>query len=233
MAAPAPQVLRQLEGGWLECRDAQGVYYYNQLTQQTTEASPAAAVPQMPAVQAPQSFAAPAAQAPQEGAKVKHQVGVWTVAEDAQGEFYYNQQTGQAYTEPPPELLLLLMQAGGAAAGPAAAALAPPAQPQGQPQYAVAPASQYAAAPSAQPAASAAYQHAAASLAGGGAQPPQAVYAGSTPQQSYLPQQPGISQQGFMPQQTGRPQQGYLPQQGLPQQAGMPGHAQSYFAHRM
>mmetsp|Transcript_62099 Transcript_62099/g.184987 ORF Transcript_62099/g.184987 Transcript_62099/m.184987 type:complete len:215 (-) Transcript_62099:913-1557(-) len=214
MAAPAPQVLRQLEGGWLECRDAQGVYYYNQLTQQTTEASPAAAVPQMPAVQAPQSFAAPAAQAPQQGAKVKHQVGVWTVAEDAQGEFYYNQQTGQAYTEPPPELLLLLMQAGGAAAGPAAAALAPP---QGQPQYAVAPAYQYAAAPSAQ----------------GGAQPPQAVYAGSTPQQSYLPQQPGISQQGFMPQQTGRPQQGYLPQQGLPQQAGMPGHAQSYFAHRM
>eukprot|EP00413_Alexandrium_margalefii_P013511 CAMPEP_0204530620 /NCGR_PEP_ID=MMETSP0661-20131031/10725_1 /ASSEMBLY_ACC=CAM_ASM_000606 /TAXON_ID=109239 /ORGANISM="Alexandrium margalefi, Strain AMGDE01CS-322" /LENGTH=40 /DNA_ID= /DNA_START= /DNA_END= /DNA_ORIENTATION= len=40
MAANAAQVLRQLEGGWLECRDAQGIYYFNQLTQQTSEGPP-------------------------------------------------------------------------------------------------------------------------------------------------------------------------------------------------
>jgi len=111
MAASA-QVLRQLQGGWLECLDAQGVYYYNQHTQQTSEAVPPEAMGgQAPAAQAPMAAPAPApAPAAQPQAVTKMQIGCWTVAEDAQGEFYFNQQTGQSYDQPPAELLALVQQ---------------------------------------------------------------------------------------------------------------------------
>eukprot|EP00413_Alexandrium_margalefii_P045478 CAMPEP_0204588046 /NCGR_PEP_ID=MMETSP0661-20131031/48398_1 /ASSEMBLY_ACC=CAM_ASM_000606 /TAXON_ID=109239 /ORGANISM="Alexandrium margalefi, Strain AMGDE01CS-322" /LENGTH=184 /DNA_ID=CAMNT_0051597823 /DNA_START=62 /DNA_END=616 /DNA_ORIENTATION=- len=97
--ASAAQVLRQLQGGWLECLDAQGIYYYNELTLQTSEAAPAAAFGPTPVAQAPVQASA---------AVTKMQIGVWTVAEDAQGEFYYNQQTGQSFDHPPQEILAFL-----------------------------------------------------------------------------------------------------------------------------
>jgi len=108
MAASA-QVLRQLQGGWLECLDAQGVYYYNQLSQQTSEAMPPGAMAAQASTLQAAPALAPSAQ-PQQKAVTKMQIGAWTVAEDAQGEFYFNQQTGQSYDQAPPELLALIQQ---------------------------------------------------------------------------------------------------------------------------
>eukprot|EP00411_Alexandrium_monilatum_P052734 CAMPEP_0175423538 /NCGR_PEP_ID=MMETSP0095-20121207/48315_1 /TAXON_ID=311494 /ORGANISM="Alexandrium monilatum, Strain CCMP3105" /LENGTH=164 /DNA_ID=CAMNT_0016722801 /DNA_START=26 /DNA_END=516 /DNA_ORIENTATION=+ len=163
MAASAPQVLRQLQNGWFECLDAQGVYYYNEHTQQSSEAVPAAAMKSAsygapaaaPMAQAP--VAAPVAQGP--AAMTKMQIGVWNIAEDAQGEFYCNTITGETYDQPPPELLSLMQVCGiqGPALAPAPAAktytayqLQPP-----SPSY------PYIGAPAAQPVASTTYQYAA------------------------------------------------------------------------
>eukprot|EP00442_Polarella_glacialis_P006880 CAMPEP_0115122386 /NCGR_PEP_ID=MMETSP0227-20121206/46804_1 /TAXON_ID=89957 /ORGANISM="Polarella glacialis, Strain CCMP 1383" /LENGTH=100 /DNA_ID=CAMNT_0002524333 /DNA_START=47 /DNA_END=346 /DNA_ORIENTATION=- len=52
MAAAQPQILKELQGGWLECMDEQGVYYFNQMTQQSSDQMPAEAEA-MPAMAAP------------------------------------------------------------------------------------------------------------------------------------------------------------------------------------
>jgi len=53
--------------------------------------------------------AAPGQEA-QAQASVKQQTGDWLICEDAQGEFYSYQPTGQTFDQPPPELLQLIEQ---------------------------------------------------------------------------------------------------------------------------
>merc|ERR1719444_204522 len=38
--AAQPQVLRQLAGGWLQCKDQQGIFYYNSATKQSQNEPP-------------------------------------------------------------------------------------------------------------------------------------------------------------------------------------------------
>merc|ERR1712136_205249 len=73
------------------------------------------------------------AQPLQEEATVKMQVGVWSVCEDQQGEFYHNGTTGQTFDSPPPELLGLLQQLQGGA--PVVSHAASVYQPQAAPVY--------------------------------------------------------------------------------------------------
>merc|ERR1719148_266657 len=35
-----PQILQELPGNWLKCKDAQGIYYFNQVTQQSSDQLP-------------------------------------------------------------------------------------------------------------------------------------------------------------------------------------------------
>jgi len=113
-ATPQVQVLRELGAGWLQCRDAQGTYYYNQVTQQSSDDVPPElrALLQPPATtqsQAPVfSQQAQAAQgAPANQAKIKQQLGDWMICEDAQGEFYMNARNQQSFDQPPAELVQL------------------------------------------------------------------------------------------------------------------------------
>jgi len=113
-AAPQVQVLRELGDGWLQCKDAQGIYFFNQVTQQTSVDVPAElrAPAQPPAATQCQSSAyVQQAQAPQGAsanqARVKQQLGEWMICEDAQGEFYMNQRTQQSFDQPPAELVQL------------------------------------------------------------------------------------------------------------------------------
>jgi len=113
-ANPQVQVLRELGGGWLQCQDAQGVYYFNQVTQQSSDDLPAELrTPAQPpasmqgalnsyAQQAQQPEAAPASKP-----KLKQRLGEWMICEDAQGEFYMNARTQQSFDQPPPELVQL------------------------------------------------------------------------------------------------------------------------------
>jgi len=111
---PQIQVLRELSAGWLQCQDAQGIYYYNQVTQQTSDDVPAElrAPAHPPASMQSQSMAcAQQAQMPQGAAtnpaKLKQQLGDWMICEDAQGEFYMNARTQQSFGQPPAELVQL------------------------------------------------------------------------------------------------------------------------------
>jgi len=97
-AQGGPQILQQLPGGWLQCKDAQGIFYSNSHTKQTCDQPP----PELAALMA-QSAGAPQAAAGQ--ATLKAQIGVWQILEDAQGEFYCNSATKQTFDQPPPELL--------------------------------------------------------------------------------------------------------------------------------
>jgi hypothetical protein len=139
MSSAQVQVLRQLGGNWLECQDAQGIFYFNQATKQQCDYPPpelaasmpkaaaasyqpayapqAAAVPYQPAY-APQAAMAPSyaqqGAVPQQPAAsqavVKFEIGIWKICEDAQGKFYFNTQTQQSYDQPPAELVQLVQQ---------------------------------------------------------------------------------------------------------------------------
>jgi len=122
------QVLRDLGSGWQECLDSQGVFYFNSLTGQSEDSLPQGVAgaslvyqhQQVAAqVQPAQYTAAPypatacqlqgvQAQPLQEEATVKMTVGVWSVCEDQQGEYYHNGTTGQTFDSPPPEFVELL-----------------------------------------------------------------------------------------------------------------------------
>jgi hypothetical protein len=130
--AEQAQVLRDLGSGWQECLDSQGVFYFNSLTGQSQDTLPPGVggvpvVHQHTPVAAHVQLAAPCAaasyanayqlqglQAQQvQEATVKMKVGVWSVCEDQQGEFYHNGVTGQTFDNPPPELVGLLQQSQG------------------------------------------------------------------------------------------------------------------------
>jgi hypothetical protein len=136
-ASPQVQVLRDLGGGWLQCQDDQGVYFFNEVTGESSVDVPAALRAQaQPASYQPQSVAyaqqaqtasyqpqsvayaqqaQPAPYQPQSVAyaqqvsepKLKEQIGDWMICEDAQGEFYVHARTQQSFDKPPAELVKL------------------------------------------------------------------------------------------------------------------------------
>jgi hypothetical protein len=108
-------VLREFGGGWVQCRDDQGIFYFNQVTQQSSDDVPPElrAAAQPPAVQ-PQYAASAYAQqaqvaqaAPTMEPKVKQKLGDWMICEDAQGEYYINARTQQTFDQAPAELVQL------------------------------------------------------------------------------------------------------------------------------
>lgn len=121
-ASPQVQVLRDLGGGWLQCQDNQGLYFFNQVTGESSVDVPAALrVQAQPTSYQPQSVAyaqqasVPTPYQPQSVAytqqvsepKLKEQIGDWMICEDAQGEFYINARTQQSFDKPPAELVKL------------------------------------------------------------------------------------------------------------------------------
>jgi hypothetical protein len=107
MASQNVQVLRKLDGGWLQCQDEQGVFFYNEVTREScVDVPPALMMPAKASSYQPQS--AVQAQMPQAAPvsqpTVKAQIGDWMICEDAQGEFYFNKVTQQAFDDVPAEL---------------------------------------------------------------------------------------------------------------------------------
>jgi hypothetical protein len=114
--APQPQILRELPGGWLQCQDEQGVYFFNEVTQESCVDVPAALRQQQAAPKQPQPmvYTQPAQSAPAAAAgqpKVKEQIGDWMICEDAQGEYYINARTQQSFDQAPAELVQLYQMA--------------------------------------------------------------------------------------------------------------------------
>merc|ERR1719210_1415646 len=120
--AEQPQVMREFPGGWLECRDSQGIFYYNSTTQQSSEEPPRELQAMMQKAYAQsQQMQSPAPQQPQAAArpKVLRQLpGGWVQLQDDQGIFYHNTATNQSYDDVPAELKTLLQSASAAAAPP-------------------------------------------------------------------------------------------------------------------
>jgi hypothetical protein len=112
-ASAEPQVLRDLGAGWLQCQDNQGIFYFNQVTQQSSDDLPAELRTPAQVVQAPvqPQFMGYAQQpqmpqiAPASQATVKQQIGDWLICVDALGEFYVNARTQQQLDQAPAELL--------------------------------------------------------------------------------------------------------------------------------
>jgi len=121
--AEQAQVLRDLGSGWQECLDTQGVFYFNSVTGQSQDTLPQEFAKVEPVyqqeVQPEAPYAVQGVQGVQgqpagpEEATVKMQLGVWSICEDNQGEFYHNATTGQTFDQPPPELLELYEQSQG------------------------------------------------------------------------------------------------------------------------
>jgi hypothetical protein len=123
----ATQVLRNLGSGWLQCQDNQGTFFFNEQTRVScTDLPPELGGMQRPEVQGQQLYSQlqaqqlqqqqfqqlqaqeqilKAQQSQQVQPVVKKQMGVWQVCEDAQGEFYFNSQTGQSFEQPPAGLV--------------------------------------------------------------------------------------------------------------------------------
>jgi len=113
-APPQVQVLRDLGAGWLQCQDAQGIYFYNQVTQQSSVDVPVELkAPLQPPVSMQSQPLSGAQQphmsqgAPASQAKLKQQLGNWMICEDAHGEFYMDARTQQSFDQPPAELVQL------------------------------------------------------------------------------------------------------------------------------
>lgn len=125
-AAPAPQVqvLSKLGAGWLQCQDNQGVFFFNEVTRETSVdvpaalRAPAAFQPQSTPQVQPPGFASfqpqvmPQVQqtqaqqlAPSSNPRLKEQIGEWMICEDEQGEYYVNSRTQQSFSQPPQELV--------------------------------------------------------------------------------------------------------------------------------
>jgi hypothetical protein len=92
MAAGQTQVLRELGGNWLQCQDAQGIFFYNSLTQQSSVDPP----PEL--VQQPKQQTAPQVEV------LRELGGGWMQCRDAQGIFFFNQVTQQSSVDVPAEL---------------------------------------------------------------------------------------------------------------------------------
>jgi len=87
--APA-EILRSMGGDWVECLDSQGIFYFNQLTQTSSEVWPPPA--QMDGVPSYQPFVQQAAEPG--AAQVLRDLGnEWVECLDDQGIFYFNNRT--------------------------------------------------------------------------------------------------------------------------------------------
>eukprot|EP00747_Dinoflagellata_sp_TGD_P082858 gnl/TRDRNA2_/TRDRNA2_161859_c0_seq3.p1 gnl/TRDRNA2_/TRDRNA2_161859_c0~~gnl/TRDRNA2_/TRDRNA2_161859_c0_seq3.p1 ORF type:complete len:536 (-),score=91.82 gnl/TRDRNA2_/TRDRNA2_161859_c0_seq3:183-1790(-) len=151
MNAPPPggapaEVLGPAGGDWLQCQDSQGIFYWNTTTQQSADelppevrqANPAGGPQQAwqggPPMGQGQSFPdqPPGQLQGSMNAQVKATLGVWSICQDAQGEFYWNNATQQSFDQPPPELAHLMrqqqQQGGPQQPGPANAKARPPMQ---------------------------------------------------------------------------------------------------------
>merc|ERR1712060_693470 len=125
--AAETQILQELPDNWKKCRDAQGIFYYNSVTQESSEDIPPQLRAMMQQVKAHQQQAQPpvykhkpsaqlaaapppAASPATASATVKLQLGDWAICEGSRGEFYYNMATRQALDQAPPELIHLYQQ---------------------------------------------------------------------------------------------------------------------------
>mmetsp|Transcript_17954 Transcript_17954/g.41897 ORF Transcript_17954/g.41897 Transcript_17954/m.41897 type:complete len:353 (+) Transcript_17954:149-1207(+) len=127
VAGFAPRVLEEMRDGWLQCLDEDGVFYYNERTQQASVALPlelgglaeaeqvklastvqhqakplntdssAAAAPAAPPVKAPKKSVIKKRDNP----VVKLQLGDWMVCEDESGEYFFDAATQTALSTPP------------------------------------------------------------------------------------------------------------------------------------
>jgi hypothetical protein len=94
------KVLRELPGTWLECEDAQGIFYFNQVTKQSSATLPVENMNYPTQALAPTP--APAASG---NLKVLQQMeGNWLKCQDNQGIFYVNALTKQTSNDLPAEL---------------------------------------------------------------------------------------------------------------------------------
>jgi hypothetical protein len=83
----ATRVLRELGDGWLECEDAQGIYYHNTVTKESADTLP-------PSL------------APASNNKVLRELpGGWLECEDAQGVYYFNSATKECSVTPPASIM--------------------------------------------------------------------------------------------------------------------------------
>jgi len=118
------QILRELVGGWCECRDNQGIFYHNRSTGQSSDAPPPELVAAISGQQQQQQYGAMSGQQQQQQPVVLQELpGNWLKCKDAQGIYYFNQLTQQSSDQLPPELAMMAM---GAAAAPAPAPAAAP-----------------------------------------------------------------------------------------------------------
>jgi len=116
----------------LQCKDEQGLFFFNSQTQQSSDVLPpelaGMAAQLQPGGGQQQQLQAQQRQAQQrlqeqqfqgrqmqaqvqaqqaQQTKQKFTLGPWVVCEDGQGEFYFHTPTGQSFDEPPPELVQL------------------------------------------------------------------------------------------------------------------------------
>lgn len=127
------EVLADLGLNWLQCRDAQGIFFFNQETQQSRDTYPVELqggqdpyqqaqyqVQGAPPVYQYQAGLPPVqvtggshmADFQQTGLHTveKLRLGNWVICEDDQGEFYHDAMTGQSYDAPPHDLVVLYQQ---------------------------------------------------------------------------------------------------------------------------
>jgi hypothetical protein len=104
MAAAQPQanVLRELPDNWLECQDAQGIFYFNKVTQQSADFPPAGLITNVEV--APVAPTVVQATAPGQPQILRDLGKNWLECLDEQGIFYFNQVTSQSSDTLPPEL---------------------------------------------------------------------------------------------------------------------------------
>jgi len=102
MADGNAQVLRQLGPHWLECRDEQGIFYFNQVTQQSSDTYPAelmgGPMPQARIAQQSQSYTPPPQTSSYQPPQVYAHAGHATPPPPQAGQIY-----GQASYQPPPQ----------------------------------------------------------------------------------------------------------------------------------
>jgi len=100
--AGGAQILREMGGEWLECQDAQGIFYHNAATKQNSDT-----IPQELVVAANGGIAmgGQPAMGGQEGSTVLRELpNDWLECQDGQGIFYWNKVTQQSSDNMPVEL---------------------------------------------------------------------------------------------------------------------------------
>lgn len=102
-------VLRELPGSWLECQDAQGIFYFNSVTQQSSDAPPPEVMVADPNIAVVAAPAAPGMVQPVaaggDSTILRELPNNWLECLDAQGVFYFHKLTQQSLDTIPAELV--------------------------------------------------------------------------------------------------------------------------------